>query len=172
MNDCNKLMKKYEQHEVKLGNQNKKILKLIEQKESIELELKQFQTELTDVKAKLKNSSVFIEHSCKANSLLKEEKDALDDLFKEIEAKLKVTKNEYEKLNENYGKLEIGNNELKLEIEITNKKLNESKKMNELLFHEKEEHLKVFIKRYQSLAYNFEIYLISKKIEGIEQPKN
>ena len=106
--------------------------------------MKSVQTELNDIKAKFENSTVFIHHSCKANSLLKEEKDSLDKILQDNAVKLESLKKNYDELLEKHNNIEMLYNDTNAEKDLAYKKLDEIKKLNEIILNEKEDCFKVF----------------------------
>lgn len=113
-------------------------------KTNLETQLKLAQNELSELRVKFENTTVFIQHSCKANSLLKEEKDSLDKILKDNAVKLETLKKSYDELNEKYTNVNSQFTELTEENDLCNKKLNEIKNYNEIILKEKEDSLKVF----------------------------
>jgi len=105
--------------------------------------LKSAQNELNDIKAKFENSTVFIHHSCKANSLLKEEKDSLDKILQDNALKLESLKKGYDELLEKHNNIEMLYNDTNAEKDLAYKKLNEIKNLNEIISNEKENCFKV-----------------------------
>lgn len=116
---------------------------MIEIKASLECDLKTVQNELNEIRAKFENSTVFIHHSCKANSLLKEEKDSLDKILQDNAIKLENLKKNYDKLAEKHNTLESLFSDTKAEKDLSNKKVDELKNLNEIISNEKEDCVKV-----------------------------
>lgn len=131
-------MSQLEKCESKLKSQSNQIQQLTEGKTSIEAQLKQSTTELKEIKFRFENSTSLIQHSCKANSLLKEEKDSLEKILQDNAIKLKNLKNDYDHLKEKFTSCETQANEFRIDGELSNKKLTEYKKLNEILTNEKE----------------------------------
>jgi chromosome segregation ATPase len=126
-----------------LESQFEKIKNLNEIKNKLENELKSAQNELNDIKVKFENSTVFIHHSCKANSLLKEEKDSLDKILQDNALKLESLKKGYDELLEKNNNIEMLYNDTNAEKDLAYKKLDEIKNLNEIISNEKENCFKV-----------------------------
>ena len=105
--------------------------------------MKTAQASLNEYKTKYENSAVFIQHSCKANSLLKEEKESLDSILQDNATKLENLKKNYDEIHDKYSLIQISYQELIEENDLNNKKLAELKNLNEILTNEKEESFKV-----------------------------
>lgn len=86
---------------------------------------------------------MFIQHSCKANSLLKEEKDSLEKILQDNAFKLKNLKNDYDNIYEKYVFIENQCNNMQFENDMANKKLDELKNLNEIITNERNEANKV-----------------------------
>ena len=110
-----------------MESQIEKIKNLNEIKNKLENELKSAQNELNDIKVKFENSTVFIHHSCKANSLLKEEKDSLDKILQDNALKLESLKKGYDELLEKNNNIEMLYNDTNAEKDLAYKKLDEIK---------------------------------------------
>ena len=126
-----------------MESQFEKIKNLNEIKNKLENELKSAQNELNDIKVKFENSTVFIHHSCKANSLLKEEKDSLDKILQDNALKLESLKKGYDELLEKNNNIEMLYNDTNAEKDLAYKKLDEIKNLNEIISNEKENCFKV-----------------------------
>ena len=105
--------------------------------------MKSAQNELNAIKVKFENSTVFIHHSCKANSLLKEEKDSLDKILQDNALKLESLKKGYDELLEKHNNIEMLYNDTNAEKDLAYKKLDEIKNLNEIISNEKENCFKV-----------------------------
>ena len=139
----NKLRKICEENEPRLEEQSKQINQLNEVKVQLENELKIVQSELNEIRVKFENSTVFIHHSVKASSLLKEEKDSLDKILKDNAIKLETLKKNYDELFEKYSNIESQYNDAIADKVLIIKKLNETKNLNEIISNEKEDCNKV-----------------------------
>ena len=139
------LASQLEKCEAKLNAQSQQIQQLTEYKSNLESQYKQSASELNEVKFRFQNSTSLIQHSCKANSLLKEEKDSLEKILQDNAVKLKSLKSEYDQLKEKYSQAESQNSELKLDGELVSKKISELIKLNEILTSEKEKIINVNI---------------------------
>jgi hypothetical protein len=137
------LNKQLDKSETKLQNQYQQTTKLNEQKINIESKLNQLQQEYNDMKIKFQNSATLIQHTCKSNTLMKEEKESLEKILKDNISKIKSLKQEYDILNDKYQSVENINENLKTELDLLEKKCNELKKLNEIFSKEKDENLKV-----------------------------
>ncbi|CAF0906170.1 unnamed protein product [Brachionus calyciflorus] len=137
-NEYQKLVKKNEQNESKVKSLSHVVKKLSSEKSQIETVLKECQSEFDDCKLKLQNSTNLIQHSCKTNSLLKEEKDSLEKILQDNAIKLKNLNDEFEKVSEMKTKLEQEYTGLKNDAVLIEKKYNEVKKSNEVVRSEKE----------------------------------
>ncbi len=135
--------KQLDKSETKLQNQYQQTTKLNEQKINIESKLNQLQQEYNDMKIKFQNSATLIQHTCKSNTLMKEEKESLEKILKDNISKIKSLKQEYDILNDKYQSVENINENLKTELDLLEKKCNELKKLNEIFSKEKDENLKV-----------------------------
>jgi predicted nucleic acid-binding Zn-ribbon protein len=138
-----KLASQIEKQDALLKTQAQEIQQLNEQKSNFELQIKQLSIELNDTKVRFQNSTSLIQHSCKANTLLKEEKDSLEKILQDSAIKLKNLKTECDEVKEKHSKLEGQHSELQSDYDIKIKKLNEFQKLNEILSNEKEECIKV-----------------------------
>ena len=143
--ELSKLQQDYEQRESTLTNQSQEIVQLKEACKIAEAKLAESQRDLTETRAKFQNSTVFIHHSCKANSLLKEEKDSLQKILQDNAFKLKNLKHDYDQINEKYLVIEQDYNNIHFENELLNKKISELKNLNELITNEKIESHKVLL---------------------------
>ncbi len=117
--------------------QSSELALLKEKSLSMEVSLKASQTELEEMRVKFQNGTMFIQHSCKANALLKEEKDSLEKILKDNACKLKDLKGDYDKIYERYVMIENEYNNVNYENDLLNKKLAEIKKLNEIIESEK-----------------------------------
>jgi hypothetical protein len=124
-------------------NQSQTISELSESKKKLENDLAKTLMELNEVKEKFESSANLIQHTFKTGALIKEEKDSLEKILKDNAVKLRLMKEEYDKLSEAYSKNEARCFELQSDLEFTNKKNGELKKLNEILDCEKEACLKV-----------------------------
>ncbi len=140
----NKLQKNYEQHESTISSQTQELYQLRENNKHLEVKLSECQKDLSEIRAKFQNSSVFIHHSCKANTLLKEEKDSLEKILQDNAFKLKSLKYDYDQINEKYMIIETDYNKCHLENDLLNKKITELKHLNEVVTNEKIAVTKVF----------------------------
>ena len=131
-------MGQLEKCESKLKTQSTQIHQLTELKSNLEVQCKQSMTELKEIKFRFENSTSLIQHSCKANSLLKEEKESLEKILQDNAVKLKTMKSDYDQLKEKFASIETQANELRIDSEITSKKIIEYKKLNEILTNEKD----------------------------------
>ncbi len=139
----NKLKKVCEENESRLEEQSKQLNQLNETKVNLENELKIVQSELNEVRIKFENSTVFIHHSCKANSLLKEEKDSLDKILQDNAIKLVTLKKSYDELFEKFSNIQNQYNDTIADKDLINRKLDETKNLNEIISNEKEDCNKV-----------------------------
>jgi len=128
----NKLKKVCEENESRLEEQSKQLNQLNETKVNLENELKIVQSELNEVRIKFENSTVFIHHSCKANSLLKEEKDSLDKILQDNAIKLVTLKKSYDELFEKFSNIQNQYNDTIADKDLINRKLDETKNLNEI----------------------------------------
>ena len=127
----------------KLKFQSTQIQQLTESKLSMESQYKQSLAELNEIKFRFQNSTSLIQHSCKANALLKEEKESLEKILQDNAVKLKHLKDEYDQLKDKYALVETQANEMKIDNELASKKLNELKKLMDLVNNEKANSLNV-----------------------------
>jgi chromosome segregation ATPase len=132
------MYKKFEQNEVKVKNQQATINELVENKQRLEKELTRTVYELSEVKSKFESSANLIQHTFKTGALLKEEKESLETILKDNAVKLRSMKEENDKLSEAYSKLEAKCFDGQGDLELANRKINELKKLNEILDCEKE----------------------------------
>jgi hypothetical protein len=70
--------------------------------------------------------------------MLKEEKESLEKILQDNAVKLKTMKSDYDQLKEKFASIETQANELRIDNEITSKKIIEYKKLNEILTNEKD----------------------------------
>ena len=168
--ELNKLQQDYEQRESNMTNQSQEIMQLKEACKNTEAKLAESQRDLTETRTKFQNSTVFIHHSCKANSLLKEEKDSLQKILQDNAFKLKNLKHDYDQINEKYLVIEQDYNNIHFENELLNKKINELKNLNELITNEKIESHKVLFKFIIGINYCF--YLINPGLKEATTAKS
>ncbi len=119
------------------ATQSQELAQTKDKAKAIETHAKQAQTELEDLRLKFQNSSVFIHHSCKTNSLLKSEKESLEKILQDNALKLKTLKEDYDKCYEKYVLIESEYSNLGMQNELSGKKLAELKNLNEIITNEK-----------------------------------
>jgi chromosome segregation ATPase len=136
------------ENELKGKNQREKIIKLNDIKENLEHNLKQTLIELNELRIKFQTNSNLIENNLKKNTLLNEEKQSLELILQDNAVKLKTLKNDYDQLLRDFEKTKSMNADLKSNLDISKKKLNEINKMNRILSEEKDQYLKVPILRH------------------------
>lgn len=121
---------------MQLSEVNSKNMELIRDKEKLITNSINISNELNMMRDNLKNSTTIIEHNCKVNAIMKEEKEALAKSLRESEEKLS-------KINNGQKKLKVMMKYLKQENDDLNNKQNSLCETNKNLLGEKEECVKV-----------------------------
>jgi chromosome segregation ATPase len=136
LTDVGNLEKELEACQTKIHSQNKQLDQQIESRIKIECELKQAQ-------AKLQNDSALLQHSCKANKTLNEEKFSLEKELRETQMKVNSFKFSLEHANEKCVNLESQLENMKNQFEQVTFKFNNIINENESLKNKNQEISKV-----------------------------
>lgn len=124
--------------EIQLNEVNSKNMELVKDKEKLITNSINISNELNMMRENLKNSTTIIEHNCKVNAIIKEEKEALMRSLRESEEKLA-------KINHGQKKLKMTMKYLKQENDDLNSKQNNLCETNKNLISEKDEFVRVSV---------------------------
>lgn len=139
LNELNKLKDTLEQN-CKLNDE--KIRLLNEEKQSFETKLKDQSIKLNGLIMENDNCTKMIQQSYKVNSLLKEEKEHLNRIVHDNVDKLKELKREYDQLLRKHDSKDKDLRDLKIDLDLANKKLNQLVDINDKLTKDKDDLIK------------------------------